>query len=129
MVKNMMKVWKLLTFTGVVGPGPAEQCSFVLVPVPDGKHGWCAGVVHEDLPIPSLPLNRLPLPNPGLLEVGDHFVDVRHDGGVALLSHGLQLRHQDILVHLDDVRGRDVRQRINVVDEGRKFPVGRQQRH
>jgi hypothetical protein len=127
-----MKDLKLLAFTGVVGPGPAEHCSFVLVPILDGEHVWCAGVLHEHLTICSLPLNRLPFPNPGVVQIGDHFLDVsqvRHDGGVTPLHDVLQLCHQDILVHLDDVRGRDIWQRINTVDEGRKLSVGCQQRH
>jgi hypothetical protein len=127
-----MKDLKLLAFTGVVGPGPAKHCSFVLVPILHGEHGWCAGVLHEHLPIRSLPLNCLPFPNPGVVQIGDHFLyvsQVRHDGGVALLHDVLQLCHQDILVHLDDVRGRDVWQRINAVDEGHKLSVGHQQLH
>jgi hypothetical protein len=127
-----MKDLKLLAFTGVVGPGPAEHCSFMLVPILVGEHGWCAGVLHEYLPIRSLPLNSLPLPNPGVVKIGDHFLDVCqvcHDGGFAPLRDILQLCHQDILEHLDEVRGRDVRQRINAVDESRKLSVGCQQRH
>jgi hypothetical protein len=127
-----MKDLKLLAFTGVVGPGPAEHCSFMLVPILDDEHGWCAGVLHEYLPIRSLLLNRLPLPNPGVVQIGDHFLyvsQVRHDDGVAPLRDILQLCLQDILEHLDEVRGRDVQQRINAVNEGRKLSVGCQQRH
>jgi len=125
-----MKDFKLLAFTGVVGIRPAKHCSFMLVPILDGEHGWCAGVLHEYLPIRSLPLNCLPLPNPGVVQIGDYFLDVsqvRHDGGVAPLCDILQLCHRDI--HLNEVRGRDVRQRINAVNEGRKLSVGCQQRH
>ncbi len=106
-----MKDFKLLAFTEVVGPGPAEHCSFMLVPILDGEHGWCEGVLHEYLPIRSLPLNRLPLPNPGVVQIGDYFLNVsqvHHDGRVAPLRDILQLCHQDILEHLDEVRGRDV---------------------
>ncbi len=121
-----MKGLKLLAFTGVVGPGPAEHCSFMLAPILDRQQGGCADVLLEHLPIRSLPLNRIPLPNPGVVQLGDHFLNVgqvRHDGGVAALRDVLQLCLQDILVHLNDVRGRE-EGRINTVDKGRKLTVG-----
>ncbi len=51
----MMKIFKLLTFSGVIGPRQAKP----LAPILDGVEGWCVNML----------IGRLLLPNSSMVQI------------------------------------------------------------